>query len=162
MINETIRQALSASSLSSSFNVSRYSWGNRSWNSIEDSCIRASNEARRTSSASIVMTSRSMVCGLMQTVDSQSTLTIAHDASSRPALINFDNSMKFIFKWFSLANYEFFHWTEVTLSVRSAHPPYATTNFTSPSIDGLPLSRGLPLLDGLVTSLTRISDQPSI
>ena len=34
-----------------------------------------------------------------------------------------------------------------------AHPPYTTTNFTSLSINGLPLSHGLPLLDGLVTSL---------
>ena len=131
VINEMIRQALSTLSLSLLFNVSRYSWGNQSWNSIEDSCIRASNEAHWTSSASIVMTSRSMVCGLMQMVDSWSTLMIAHKASSRPALINFDNSMKIIFKWFSLANYKFFHWMEVTLSVWSTHPPYATTNFTS-------------------------------
>ena len=45
------------------------------------------------------------------------------------ALINFNNSMKIIFKRFSLANYEFFHWTEVTLSVRSAHPPLRHNEF---------------------------------
>ena len=154
MINETIRQALSTSSLSSSFNVFRYLWGNRSWNdSIEDSCIRVSNEARQTSSANVVMTLRSMVCGLTQMVDDRSMSTIAHDALLRRPLINFDDSIKIIFEWFSLANYEFFHWTEVTLSVRSAHPPCATTNFTSPSIDGL------PLLDRLVTSLYQPSEE---
>ena len=33
------------------------------------------------------------------------------------------------------------------------HPPDATMNFTSPSIDSLPLLHSLPLLDRLVTSL---------